>query len=381
MYQLQSQDYQDIINTTQLAYSLLGTVTIRQRVLSSLEKVFRVESGVFFLGDHELRRLAVDDGVGLNVDKSSFNKYADYYWRYDPIYHMALNSTKVVFRNNDILPYSEWLKLEYYNDFLRPLNVYRELAICLRSSSRIVGQICLFRSRRQPNFDERDKSKASIMAPSIAIALRNAIVFSRTKYERNLFSKLNEFLLEGIIVLDSELHLVYRNPKAAEMLPHLPHKQSGLAGEIRSNSEAVPAEILGSCLHLKRFSQSVKQPVRFRYEVTKHEKQKSALQVEVSILPTYCERPGMPYFLVSLKDASGAGDEREEVMKEKCHLTKREMDIALSIGEGLTNREIAKKLFITQFTVETHLKNIFEKTGVRNRTELASRIQSPLTIL
>ena len=73
--------------------------------------------------------------------------------------------------------------------------------------------------------------------------------------------------------------------------------------------------------------------------------------------------PLMPHFLVSL---------------EEYHLTKREMEIAQSVAEGLTNKEIAEKLFISQFTVETHLKNIFEKIGTRNRTELATYIKSPL---
>jgi DNA-binding CsgD family transcriptional regulator len=52
-------------------------------------------------------------------------------------------------------------------------------------------------------------------------------------------------------------------------------------------------------------------------------------------------------------------------------LTQREREVARGVGEGLTNKEIAARLVVTEFTVKKHLNNIFTKIGVRNRTELA----------
>lgn len=52
-------------------------------------------------------------------------------------------------------------------------------------------------------------------------------------------------------------------------------------------------------------------------------------------------------------------------------ISRREMEVMELVSTSLTNEEIAQKLFLSNKTVKTHIRNIFEKTGVRNRTEAA----------
>jgi DNA-binding CsgD family transcriptional regulator len=52
-------------------------------------------------------------------------------------------------------------------------------------------------------------------------------------------------------------------------------------------------------------------------------------------------------------------------------LTASELRVAALAAEGFSNREIADRLFISRYTVETHLKHVFGKLGVVSRTELA----------
>lgn len=51
-------------------------------------------------------------------------------------------------------------------------------------------------------------------------------------------------------------------------------------------------------------------------------------------------------------------------------LSKREREVVELIGEGLKNKEIAERLFISEITVRHHLTSIFEKVGVSDRIEL-----------
>ncbi|HRQ49001.1 MAG TPA: response regulator transcription factor [Agriterribacter sp.] len=54
-------------------------------------------------------------------------------------------------------------------------------------------------------------------------------------------------------------------------------------------------------------------------------------------------------------------------------ITRREKEVLRLIAEGLTNAEIAGKLFISTFTVNTHRKSLIEKFGVSNTAVLIAR--------
>ncbi len=52
-------------------------------------------------------------------------------------------------------------------------------------------------------------------------------------------------------------------------------------------------------------------------------------------------------------------------------LTRREREIVRHVALGLRNAEVAGRLHVTEGTVKTHLNNIFQKLGLRDRVELA----------
>ena len=55
-------------------------------------------------------------------------------------------------------------------------------------------------------------------------------------------------------------------------------------------------------------------------------------------------------------------------------VTRREREIAILLAQGLTNPEIATRLVLSPYTVQDHIKSLFEKTEVSSRQELVARV-------
>jgi len=62
-----------------------------------------------------------------------------------------------------------------------------------------------------------------------------------------------------------------------------------------------------------------------------------------------------------------------ENTENRYNLSAREKDVLKLVTQGMANEEIAQKLFISRFTVETHLRNIFHKLDVHTRQKLAAQ--------
>lgn len=66
-----------------------------------------------------------------------------------------------------------------------------------------------------------------------------------------------------------------------------------------------------------------------------------------------------------------AGNQVELVSQHLKLLTKREKQVALEAAKGLSNKEIARILIITERTVKAHLSSAFERLGAKDRLHLA----------
>ncbi len=111
---------------------------------------------------------------------------------------------------------------------------------------------------------------------------------------------------------------------------------------------------------------------RFRLQVEDDPVDACAFTVRVIPLPEPSEA------------AAGAGDHRRTTTAPAAAaaaaalaaLTARERDVAALIAEGLTNDQVAGRLYISRSTVKTHLQSIYAKAGVPNRTALVALLHA-----
>lgn len=73
----------------------------------------------------------------------------------------------------------------------------------------------------------------------------------------------------------------------------------------------------------------------------------------------------------------GRGESSVPARLGRLGVTSREMDVLLLVAEGLTNREIADRLYLSLRTVKGHVENLLAKLGATNRTQLAGQVAQP----
>lgn len=67
---------------------------------------------------------------------------------------------------------------------------------------------------------------------------------------------------------------------------------------------------------------------------------------------------------------------QDESKARELQLTPRELEILGLVAEGLSNKEIAQRVFVSENTVKTHVSRVFDKLGARRRTEAVQRAKS-----
>lgn len=77
---------------------------------------------------------------------------------------------------------------------------------------------------------------------------------------------------------------------------------------------------------------------------------------------------GRKYYDPGILDVLMSSNREDQITEE---LTPREIDVLIALGQGLNNKAIAKKLYITEYTVKKHVSQILAKLGLADRTQAA----------
>ena len=124
-------------------------------------------------------------------------------------------------------------------------------------------------------------------------------------------------------------------------------------------------------------------------QLTKEKSQKSRFTIFFSLIVLFSLGGLIYFFKLKKKSAKESVLVNEEITSPELNLdfekinrkllsplTNRESEIVKLVEEGLTNHEIATRLFVSENTVKTHLKNVFSKTNALNRTDLIHKLRS-----
>ena len=363
---LRDRELNDVLLVSRTALECGQVNELRKEVLRLLEQVFKAESSNFFITHGPDQKVSFDQVINRGIDDKFLSLFSQYYYKLDPFYGQIFPPHTSVITTEQVIPLKDLIHSEYYNDFLKHQSIHYEMVIYLRSGSRKMGVVALFRPQRAGNFSTEEVAKAELMVPYLTGALEKTIVSEQvTKSEGIIKSITSDLTNKGIIILDEALEPVYQNEEALKI-------SSLLCDADKSNEKSIgglPKELYLSCQRLKHLVQP-KEPIppcrEFNHVLHAGEQQ---ILVRLHLMAGGEKSPLLMIYLELNKPLVLLSQSRNQF-----GLTRREIEVINLLSLGLKNTEIAAKLFISEHTVENHLKSIYQKLDVKNRTSLVHRL-------
>lgn len=360
----------NVLEVIRAASESLDRHRVRRQALEAMFHTIPAEGAIFFLPDGNAR---FSDIMLKNLEERYNASYQSYFHLFDPlrlIYGEC--GRKSIERLEKVVSYDSFESTEYYNDFLKPQEIHHKLVVNLKTGEELHGKIVLTRPKKFLRFTKKEARFAKALSPYLAHALALNDLRRKVKLKGNLLNYIEEESAIGMILLDESLHAIYRNQKAREILENLSRSASAA-----HTKERVFSQLLEDCREIKA---RLKEVPAEGMVVPKQRIVKDVNSTRFSIcLKTFEQEQGWEgsrLFMICLEQLPESSAFDRRYLMESFHLSKREVDVVGHLFSGLSNAEIAEKLFISEITVKKHLQNIYAKVGVKNRTSLINRVLS-----
>jgi DNA-binding CsgD family transcriptional regulator len=223
-----------------------------------------------------------------------------------------------------------------YREIIRPDGHADELRAVFADPFGRWGSLNIFREREP--FDARDREALAHVVPLFAQALRIAATIGDARAVAAP--------VPGVLVLDREERLESADARARSLL-----------GE----PDQAPLELPGAVYVAAARVRHDAAPVRGRMRTGTGEW-------------LLLDATGLDRDRIAIVVQPAPATTLVDVRLRTAGLTEREREVAAGVLRGDSTAQIAAALFLSPWTVQDHLKSIFEKTGVRSRSELVQQV-------
>ncbi|GEM_PF-1385483 len=325
--------------------------------------------------------------VDIGLPQHTVPDYIDYWSQRDPWFAGAATKEICVRTGEcgigrELCEWSELERMDYYHEFAAPTGVHGLLAMIVDDGSRPaqapLTAIGLYRRPGLEEFSYQDKRAFEAAHKPLQLALHAHWSLVRSTPVEKATADAFDVVPKPLVVLAATGAILHANVAAAALL-----SRSDWIG-IRNGK-------------LARLGQLGPEAV----EASLREVARGLIQTHVLWTPETA-RPSAPAIarLVPLDEGNAcrlawphavallmveeppereASDRRLEALALQYRLTPSELQLVVQLSEGARPAQVAERCGISINTVRTHLRNIFDKTGVRRQSELI-RLLGPLAL-
>jgi DNA-binding CsgD family transcriptional regulator len=380
MARLSHKDYRDILNLVYLANRCEDIESFITTLFPSIMQVFHAECATFQLIKGYPQHTEIVESRSFRTNSHNLYEdkfypilYKDSLYQYSPLLKQAISSQKTILKFGDSISFGDWERSDFYNNFIRPQHLYRELFLALRWKTNLEGIITLWRPKKQLDYEDREVVKAARLAPHFGVAVHNICLISQINTHENRSLSADEDNSEGLLWLDHKFRPSFCNAEARNICLQLLSRMPYNTSDLEEGEFPIPSCIIKDCSDLLDLVKAEKQPILLPKERIVFTGSGKKVRIECSLIWKVDQINSMPNFMVTLSDLS---DEKklETTLQARFQLTRRELDVIYYLTRGLSDDEIGEKLHISRQTVHTHIKNIYKKLGVKSRIELYRRV-------
>lgn len=345
----------------QLCYAGLTLDELPGRIMAALRNIAPYDAHCFNQVDPatELLMRSLTEGVGGPAEARLFLEEL-YFEEYLPeLKRLARSRCPVGLLSEHW--HGQMEQSDHFNRLLRPLHFGDELRLVCTAGGRIWGFIVLYREAGAPRFSPEERQALALLGPHIGAALQAAVLQTIAREPEAAGAA----AVPGVLVLDEQGRVEHFSAAGEHWL--------GEIGQLSPDwiqGERLPVPVVQTLSALKRTLSAAGgdgAPVPL---VSVYGRSGRWLSVQASQLA-----PG-----------TGEGSRRMVILEPavprellKLHsgafsLTPAEEAVVKLVLQGASTAQIATSLLISRYTVQDHLKHIFDKVGVRSRRELVKRL-------
>ncbi|HEX5034190.1 MAG TPA: response regulator transcription factor [bacterium] len=340
-------------NILQAAYQSSSWEDFGTQALPFFDEIFNTSVSILCRTDE--RGIMIGSGGAVEIHR----QWAERYFNGDPMVPVFQKMNQGILQASECPEWKAFLKAPVYHELGRPNGMHDFFNLQFNRSLHLPGSINLLlaRGHHQPNFSREDRLRVESLMPPLQ-ALGRWI---------DRWTSLSESCatLEGVLEWEGR-------PKMA----------FDIEGKLLCASQS--AEKLASFQARGRFkiSEELQVAVRRFGELAKERtceapspqvalfgKKAQPIQVTLRLAKT---RSGNPFVLAEIERAPLPVQVPQLAeVAQRYGLTKTETEVLRLLAEGLSDQEIAQRMFVSRDTVHTHAGHLFGKLGVRSRLQAA----------
>jgi DNA-binding CsgD family transcriptional regulator len=339
-----------------LCHAGLDARTLRQEALRALQPVVPIDAAFFATLDPTtllFTSVVVDEVLATETLRFLHNEFQE------PDVNKFVHLARRPHPTSGLVAATRgrWEDSPRYREVLAPMGMGDELRTVLRTGSSCWGAMCLHRARSAPSFTSREAAFLERLSPHLAMGLRMALL------REGLTTGPSEGTpTAGVVLLADDFALMATTPAADAWLAELgdqdwPARQElpQVVYEVAARLQALERGEEGAALGLPR----ARLRTRAGHWLVVHAARLRG-GPDPGPLAVVVEEARPPDLAPLLNAAYG--------------LTAREGELVQLVAQGQSTTEIAQALLISAYTVQDHLKAIFDKTGARSRRELVAQL-------